>query len=90
MTSFILMAAMGGGGGAGSLIPNVELPGVFDMCRAKPEAPDEKFVNAPPPQEGPLYLRMLFLSGTDLAAGNEGLKRAPEGIVMSFVESVLR
>ncbi|PHJ24379.1 c2 domain-containing protein [Cystoisospora suis] len=70
MTSFILMAAMGGGGGAGSLIPNVELPGVFDMCRTKPEAPDDKFVNAPPPQEGPLYLRMLFLSGTDLAAGD--------------------
>ncbi|PFH31705.1 C2 domain-containing protein [Besnoitia besnoiti] len=72
MAAFILRAAMGGGipGGAGNPLPTIDLSGVFDACRTKPEAPDNKFVNAPPPQEGPLYLRMLFLSGSDLPAGD--------------------
>ncbi|CBZ49741.1 hypothetical protein NCLIV_002280 [Neospora caninum Liverpool] len=72
MTASILMTAISGGatGGGGSCYPPDGLPSVLDACRTKLEAPKDKFMNAPPPQEGPLYLRMLCLSGTDLAAGD--------------------
>nr|CAJ20272.1 hypothetical protein TgIa.0170 [Toxoplasma gondii RH] len=65
MTAFILMTAMSGraAGGGGSCYPTTGVPSIFDACRTKLEAPNDKFVNTPPPQEGPLYLRMLCLSG---------------------------
>ncbi|KEP61237.1 UNVERIFIED_CONTAM: C2 domain-containing protein [Hammondia hammondi] len=72
MAAFILMTAMTGGaaGGGGSCYPTTGVPSIFDACRTKLEAPKDKFVNTPPPQEGPLYLRLLCLSGTDLAPGD--------------------
>ncbi|CDJ28327.1 uncharacterized protein EMH_0001080 [Eimeria mitis] len=45
------------------------MPTLFN-CGAKEAEPEEKFVNAPPPKQGPLFLRMCVLCGNDLAAGD--------------------
>ncbi|KAL8269292.1 hypothetical protein Esti_006782 [Eimeria stiedai] len=45
------------------------MPSLFS-CGANEPEPEEKFVNAPPPKQGPIFLRMCILCGNDLAAGD--------------------
>lgn len=67
LTSLLLAATLGGGGPR-QPSQGLELPSFFN-CGAKEAEIDEKFVNAPPPKQGPLFLRMCVLCGNDLAAG---------------------
>ncbi|CDJ50656.1 C2 domain-containing protein, putative [Eimeria brunetti] len=65
----LLLAATLGGGGPRQPSRGLEMPTLFN-CGTTEAEPEEKFVNAPPPKQGPLFLRMCVLSGNDLAAGD--------------------
>lgn len=67
--SSLLLAAAFGGGGPKQPAPALELPAFFN-CGGKETQAEEKFVNAPPPRQGPLFLRLCILCGNDLAAGD--------------------
>ncbi|KAL8427755.1 hypothetical protein Efla_004087 [Eimeria flavescens] len=68
LTSMLLTATLGGGGPQQPSQP-LKMP-EFLQCGAQEPEPQEKFVNAPPPKQGPLFLRMCILCGNDLAAGD--------------------
>lgn len=74
----LLLAATLGGGGQRQPSRGLELPALFN-CGTTEAEPEEKFVNAPPPKQGPLFLRMCVLCGNDLAAGGSQLTSALEG-----------
>ncbi|KAL8431851.1 hypothetical protein ACSSS7_004980 [Eimeria intestinalis] len=67
LTSMLLTATLGGGPRQPS--QPLKMPSLFTCGGAEPE-PEEKFVNAPPPKQGPIFLRMCILCGNDLAAGD--------------------
>lgn len=68
LTSLLLAATLGAGGPK-QPSRTLEMP-AFLSCGAKEVEAEEKFVNAPPPKQGPLFLRMCILCGNDLAAGD--------------------
>lgn len=68
MTSLLLAATLGGGRPNQSS-HSLEMPAFFN-CGTKGVEREEKFINAPPPKQGPLFLRMCVLCGNDLAAGD--------------------
>ncbi|KAL8441927.1 hypothetical protein Emag_006805 [Eimeria magna] len=67
LTTMLLTATLGGGPRQPS--QPLKMPSLFN-CGAKEPEPEEKFVNAPPPKQGPIFLRMCILCGNDLAAGD--------------------
>ncbi|KAL8454457.1 hypothetical protein Emed_000178 [Eimeria media] len=67
LTTMLLTATLGGGPRQPS--QPLKMPAMF-TCGAQEPEPEEKFVNAPPPKQGPIFLRMCILCGNDLAAGD--------------------
>ena len=67
--SLLLAAALGGGRVRQPSQP-LELPALFNCGGTEEIKVEEKFVNVPPPKQGPLFLRMCILCAHDLAAGN--------------------
>ncbi|CDI73909.1 C2 domain-containing protein, related [Eimeria praecox] len=55
LTSLLLAATLGGGGPR-QPSQGLEMPTLFN-CGTTEAEPEEKFVNAPPPKQGPLFLR---------------------------------